>query len=165
MWGHPTAWGYRLPVWFFQAVSQGSVLGCGWSHGVLPWLWEWGPFPDLPLDVSSPSCDPGCSSGGGSDPLLDLKFHLFQGPGAAGHCDGVVILEFAGGLQLLLTSRGGGDGREDMVGLGIGPRDSVFSCFPASPDSCNISSQANIFLPLLLSFYPPPLLLPFLLSP
>lgn len=60
MWGCPTAWGYRWPVWFFQAVSQGSVPGCGWSHGVLPWLWEWGPFPDLSLDVSSPGHDLGC---------------------------------------------------------------------------------------------------------
>lgn len=45
----------------------------------------------------------------------------------------MVILELAGGLQLLLTLRGGGDGREDILGLGTGPRDSIFSRFPASP--------------------------------
>lgn len=97
--------------------------------------------------------DPCCSFRGCSDQLLDLKFHLFQGPGAAGHTSGIVILELAGGLQLLLTPRGGGDGRDDMVELGTRPRDSVFSCFPASLSSCNISSKAKgvLFLSLLLS--------------
>lgn len=56
--------------------------------------------------------DPRCCFGGCSDQLLDLKFHLFQGPGAAGHTDGIVILELAGSLQLLLTPRGGGMGEE-----------------------------------------------------
>lgn len=100
--------------------------------------------------------DPCCFFGGCSDQLLDLKFHLFQGPGTAGHTKGIVILELAGGLQLLLTPRGGGDGREDIVELGTRPRDSVFSCSPASLSSCNISSKAKgvIFLSLLSLYLP-----------
>lgn len=106
------------------------------------------------VTLADPCC---CSCGGCSDQLLDLKFHLFQGPGATGHTSGIVILELAGGLQLLLTPRGGGDGREDIVELGTCPRDAVFSCFPASLNSCNILSKAEgvIFLPLLLSLHLP----------
>lgn len=105
------------------------------SQGILPRRWEQEPSLTSDLMSAHPAvtlADPCCSFRGCSDQLLDLKFHLFQGPGTAGHTKGIVILELASGLQLLLTPRGGGDGREDTVELGTHPRDSVFSCFPAS---------------------------------
>lgn len=170
MWGHATAWGYRLPVWFFRAVSRAQAR-LRWVPGCSPPALGAGRDPSLTSGLRSAHpavtlADPCRSFGGCSDQRLDLKFPLFQGPGAAGHTNGIVILELAGGLQLLLTPRGGGEGRDDMAEPGTCPRDSVCSCFPASLHSCNILSKAEgvTFLSLLLSLSPTDFLLLALLS-
>lgn len=72
----------------------------------------------------------------------------------------MVILELAGGLQLLLTPGMEGMGEETYLGWAVAPGISVFSWFPAPlvlslPTPMIFQARSKVtFLPLLLFLFP-----------